>query len=99
MRSKGSIGSRDEQLKSIPIYDLFHRVALDTVGPLPETSQETGTSWWPSTTIPSGARQRQLLTMVLRLQPGSWRTTSSVDMEYPDSYSLTMVENGLQNSR
>jgi hypothetical protein len=24
-------------LKSIPIYDLFHRVALDTAGPLPET--------------------------------------------------------------
>ncbi len=37
MRSKGSIHSGDEQLKSIPIYDLFHRVALDTIGPLPET--------------------------------------------------------------
>ncbi len=37
MRSKGSIRSGDEQLKSIPICDLFHRVALDTVGPLPET--------------------------------------------------------------
>jgi len=37
MRSKGSIHSGDEQLKSIPICDLFHRVALDTAGPLPET--------------------------------------------------------------
>ncbi len=37
MRSSGSIRSGDEQLKSIPIYDLFHRVALDTAGPLPET--------------------------------------------------------------
>jgi len=37
VRSKGSIRSGDEQLKSIPIYDLFHRVALDTTGPLPET--------------------------------------------------------------
>ncbi len=37
MRSVGSIHSGDEQLKSIPICDLFHRVALDTVGPLPET--------------------------------------------------------------
>jgi len=62
-------------------------------------SQETGTFWWPSTTIPSGARQRRLLTIVLKLHPGFWRTTSSADMEYPDSYSLTMVENGLQNSR
>jgi hypothetical protein len=37
VRSKGSIRFRDEQLKSIPICDLFHRVALDTAGPLPET--------------------------------------------------------------
>jgi len=37
MRSKGSIRSGDEQLKSIPICDLFHRVALDTAEPLPET--------------------------------------------------------------
>jgi len=37
VRSKGSIRSRDEQLKSIPICDLFHRVTLDTAGPLPET--------------------------------------------------------------
>jgi hypothetical protein len=37
VRSSGSIRSGDEQLKSIPICDLFHRVALDTAGPLPET--------------------------------------------------------------
>jgi len=37
VRSKGSIRFGDEQLKSIPICDLFHRVALDTAGPLPET--------------------------------------------------------------
>jgi len=37
VKSKGSIRSGDEQLKSIPICDLFHRVALDTTGPLPET--------------------------------------------------------------
>ncbi len=37
MRSKGSIRSGDEQLKSIPICDLFHRIVLDTAGPLPET--------------------------------------------------------------
>ncbi len=37
VRSKGNIHSGDEQLKSIPICDLFHRVALDIAGPLPET--------------------------------------------------------------
>ncbi len=37
VKSVGSIRSGDEQLKSIPICDLFHRVALDTAGPLPET--------------------------------------------------------------
>ncbi len=35
--SEGSIRSGDEQLNSIPICDLFHRVALDTTGPLLET--------------------------------------------------------------
>jgi len=37
VRSSGNIRSGDEQLKSIPVCDLFHRVALDTAGPLPET--------------------------------------------------------------
>ncbi len=37
MKSKGSIHSGDEQIKSIPIYDLFYIVALDTAGPLPKT--------------------------------------------------------------
>jgi len=36
VRSSGSIRSGDEQLKSIPVCDLFHQVALDTVRPLPE---------------------------------------------------------------
>jgi len=37
VRSLGSIRSEDEQLKNIHVCDLFHRVALDTAGPLPET--------------------------------------------------------------
>ncbi|CAK9236573.1 unnamed protein product [Sphagnum troendelagicum] len=37
VRSEGSIRSGDERLKSIPICDLFHRIALDSAGPLPET--------------------------------------------------------------
>ncbi len=37
VRSSCNIRLGDEQLKSIPVCDLFHRVALDTAGPLPET--------------------------------------------------------------
>jgi hypothetical protein len=37
VRNEGSIRSWDERLKSIPICDLFHRIALDIAGPLPET--------------------------------------------------------------
>ncbi len=36
MKSVGSVCSGDEELKTIPICDLFHRIAIDTVGPLPE---------------------------------------------------------------
>ncbi len=37
MKSEGSVRFGDERLKNIPVCDLFHRVALDTAGPLPET--------------------------------------------------------------
>jgi len=38
VRRMGSIiRSEDEELKSIPICDLFYRVAMDIAGPLPET--------------------------------------------------------------
>jgi hypothetical protein len=37
VKSVGSVRFGDEQLKSIPVCDLFYRVALDTAGPLPET--------------------------------------------------------------
>jgi hypothetical protein len=37
LKRMGSIHSEDEELKSIPVCDLFYRVAMDTVGPLPET--------------------------------------------------------------
>ncbi len=37
VKKTGSIRSEDEELKSIPVYDLFYRVAMDTAGPLPET--------------------------------------------------------------
>jgi hypothetical protein len=33
----GNVQSRDEQLKSIPVCDLFYGIALDTAGPLLET--------------------------------------------------------------
>ncbi len=37
VRRMGSIRFEDEELKSIPVCDLFYRVAMDTAGPLPET--------------------------------------------------------------
>jgi hypothetical protein len=37
VRKIGSIHSEDEELKNIPICDLFYRIVMDTVGPLPET--------------------------------------------------------------
>jgi hypothetical protein len=33
----GNMRSSIEEMKSIPICDLFYRVAMDTVGPLPKT--------------------------------------------------------------
>jgi hypothetical protein len=36
-KNSGNMRSGDENLKSIPVHDLFYRVALDTAGPLPET--------------------------------------------------------------
>jgi hypothetical protein len=37
VRRMGTIRSEDEELKSIPVCDLFYRVTLDTAGPLLET--------------------------------------------------------------
>ncbi len=37
MKSVGSVRSGDEELKTIPICDLFHKIVMDTAGPLPET--------------------------------------------------------------
>ncbi len=37
VKSEGSVYSRDERFKSIPVCDLFYRVAMDTAGPLPKT--------------------------------------------------------------
>jgi len=37
VKRMGSIRSEDEELKSIPVCDLFYRVAMDTAGPLPKT--------------------------------------------------------------
>jgi hypothetical protein len=37
VRKMGSIHFGDEELKSILVYDLFYRIAMDIAGPLPET--------------------------------------------------------------
>jgi hypothetical protein len=74
VKSEGSVRSGDERLKSIPVCDLFYRVAMDTAGPLPEPRQETSTYLWPSTITPNGVKSRPWLIMVQRRQLGSLRT-------------------------
>jgi transposase InsO family protein len=37
VRRLGSVRLENEEMKSIPVCDLFHRVAMDIVGPLPAT--------------------------------------------------------------
>jgi hypothetical protein len=37
VRKLGSIHYEDEELKNIPVCELFYRVVMDTTGPLPET--------------------------------------------------------------
>ncbi len=37
VKSMGSIRSEDEEMKNIPVCELFYQVALDTAGPLPKT--------------------------------------------------------------
>jgi hypothetical protein len=37
VRRVGNIRSEDEELKSIHVCELFYRVVLDTMGPLPKT--------------------------------------------------------------
>jgi hypothetical protein len=37
VRRLGSMRSENEEMRSIPVCDLFHRVAMDTTGPLPAT--------------------------------------------------------------
>ncbi len=72
VKSSGSIRSGDEQLKSIHVCDLFHRVAVTLQGRCLRLSRATNIFWWPSTTIRSGAKQRRLLTMERRRQLGFW---------------------------
>jgi len=38
VRKVGNIHSKDEELKSIPICELFYKIAMDTARPLPETN-------------------------------------------------------------
>ncbi len=38
VRKMGSNRSKDEELKSVRICDLFYKIVMDTAGPLPETN-------------------------------------------------------------
>jgi hypothetical protein len=37
VKSVGNVRSGNEELKTIPICDLFHKITMDIAGPLPET--------------------------------------------------------------
>jgi hypothetical protein len=84
-------------MKNIPIYDLFYRVALDTVGPLPETKDEISMLWLPLTIIQSGVKQDLLGIMMLLLLQDFWKNKSYADLVCPNSFSLIMEVSGWLN--
>jgi hypothetical protein len=63
VKRTGSIRSEDEELKSIPVCDLFYRVAKDTAGPLPETKSGNKYILVAIATIQNGVKQELWLTM------------------------------------
>jgi hypothetical protein len=70
VRKMGSICFEDEELKSIHVCDLFYKIVVYTTGPLPETKSRNKYILAPSTITRNGVKRKQLLIMVLRLQPG-----------------------------
>lgn len=58
VRQTGSIRSNVEDLKNIPICDLFYKVAFDTTRPLPKPTRETSIFLLPLTTILNGVKQK-----------------------------------------
>jgi hypothetical protein len=69
----GSMCLEDEEMKNIPVCELFYRVVLDTTVPLFETSQGTNTSLSISIITQNGVKQRLWLIMVLKQQQNSWK--------------------------
>jgi hypothetical protein len=49
-----------EDLKSIPICELFYRITFDIIGLLPKTMMATNTFWWLLTIIPNGSSQSDM---------------------------------------
>jgi len=73
VKRTGSIRSKDEELKSIPVCVLFYRVAMDIAGPLPETKSSNKYILVTIATIQNGVKQELWLTMEPRQQLSFWR--------------------------
>jgi hypothetical protein len=75
VKSEESLRFGDERLKSIPVYDLFYRVAMDTAGPLPKTKAGNKYILMAIAITPNGVKPRSWLIMMPGRQPGFLRTT------------------------
>jgi hypothetical protein len=73
VRSMGSVHSEDEEMKSIPVCELFYRILWILQGHYLKPSQGTNTFLSLLIITQNGAKQRLLLTMVPKQQQNSWK--------------------------
>jgi hypothetical protein len=69
----GSVHSEDEEMKSIPVCELFYRILWILQGHYLKPSQGTNTFLSLLIITQNGAKQRLLLTMVPKQQQNSWK--------------------------